>query len=344
MDTTNYKNFSYYNDKGLAGLVNIGNTCYLNSVIQCLAHTMELTHYIVSKKFSEEINASNEKRREYSLFIRYAEVLSGIWKENTTINPRVFKQVLEFFSPRFRGNNQHDAHECLTFILDILHKSICLPVEMKISGVVETEFDIIKKLSVETYKNNFEGNYSWFIRNMYSQMHTIIQCPDCSFKSHNFDPYSCISLDLPNSKENTTLQKCLESMCLEETLDESNRWKCDNCNTLVCAKKTSSIWDSPNILILNLKRFNNNGLKKENRVEFDINNLNLDDYTSIGQCSKSYELYSVINHSGTSNSGHYWAYCKRGDDWFNFNDSSVSKINTNDIISEANYVLFFRIK
>lgn len=57
----------------------------------------------------------------------------------------------------------------------------------------------------------------------------------------------------------------------------------------------------------------------------------------------TYDLYSVINHSGTLNRGHYTSICKNKDDhnWYCYNDSTVNQINTNQIITNEAYVLFY---
>lgn len=334
-----YKGFSYYETKGLTGLKNLGNTCYMNASLQCLSHTMNLTHYFMSKKFQEDISVVNQKRLEYHLVLRYMDVVSNIWQENQIISPKTFKMTMEAFVKRFVGYQQQDAHECIVFILDLLHKGLSVPVEMSITGVVKSEDDIIRKRAVEVWKNNFSKEYSYIVENFYGQMHIKMRCPKCNYTSHNFDPFSCIPLTIAN-KEKVMLRECIIKTGKAEVLDDENKWFCEGCKEKVNGIRETGIWKLPNILVIQLKKFTKSG-KINKKVEFNIKEVNLSKFVETGGQYK-YELYATTNHSGSLNAGHYWAYCKRGREWFNFNDTTVTKMEEDKVIAEENYVLFFR--
>jgi ubiquitin C-terminal hydrolase len=338
-----YKKIQYYKDKGLSGLCNLGNTCYMNSALQCLSNTMGLTHYFLSMKYKEDIKESHLKRKESHMLIRYVNTLTHIWDENQILSPKTFKITLEAFVKRFVGNGQHDSHECIIFIIDLLHKSLSYKVDVKIKGEIKTEKDKIKKLSAETWKMNFSSNYSYIIENFYGQIHNTITCP-CGYKSHSFDPYSCISLNIPQTDErNISLEKCFIENGKPEILDNDNKWFCDGCKQKTNAIRSTSIWTCPNILIIHLKKFTSKGRKIDKHIDFNIKNIDLTKYMSkFSKGKEDYELYAISNHSGNENGGHYWSYCKRDDKWFNFNDSVVSEISENKILSSDNYVLFFQ--
>jgi ubiquitin carboxyl-terminal hydrolase 8 len=325
----------YYKTKGLSGLCNLGNTCYMNSALQCLSHTMNLTHYFLSRKYEEDITKSNSKRVEYHLILSYINTITHMWEKNQILAPRTFKKTLEAFVKRFVGNKQQDSHECIIFILDLLHKSLCVKVEVNIKGTAKTNNDRLRKLAAETWKSNFSSNYSYIIENFYGQLHNTLTCPDCNNTSHSFDPYSCISLN--TSK--TTLEDCFIENGTPEILDDDNKWFCDYCKTKKNAIRSTSIWTVPAILIIHLKKFSSNGEKINKQIDFDINNLDMSKYIN-----KLFELYAISNHSGNEHGGHYWSYCKINDKWFDFNDSDVSEISENKIICPENYVLFFRLK
>ena len=343
-----YKRFEYYKTKGLTGLKNLGNTCYMNASLQCLSHTMALTHYLMSKKFKEDISNVNERRVEYHLVLRYMDVVSNIWQENQIISPKTFKMNLEAFVKRFVGNDQHDAHECIIFMLDVLHRGLCVPVEMNIRGEIKNESDKLKRLSVEVWKNNFSKGYSYLVENFYGQTHITMKCPDCSYTSHNFDPFVCLPLNVGETNKELTLEECFMMTGKPEILDDNNKWRCGgDCKGLVNGVRESRIWKLPNILIIQLKRFDSRGRKVDPKITFDMNNMDLTKYISSAKEDKSrykYELYAVCNHSGSENGGHYWAYCKRGNEWYNFNDTTVSAISADKVISEDNYILFFARK
>jgi ubiquitin carboxyl-terminal hydrolase 8 len=342
-----YKEIEYYKTKGLSGLCNLGNTCYMNSALQCLSHTMNLTHYFLSRKYEEDISKTNQKRLEYHMILRYIDTLTHMWSENQILAPKTIKRTLEAFVKRFVGNDQHDSHECIIFLLDLLHKSLSVKVEVSIKGEVKTDKDRVKKLAAETWKTNFSSNYSYIIENFYGQVHNTITCPDCKNRSNSFDPYSCMSLNIPNS--GGSLDDCFIESGKPEILDDDNKWFCEICKDKKNAIKTSSIWVVPNILIIHLKKFTSDGTKIDKQINFDINNVELTKYMSKDKGTKKsrkefFELYAISNHSGSENGGHYWSYCKRDTKWFNFNDANVSEISEDRIICPENYVLFFRRK
>ena len=103
------------------------------------------------------------------------------------------------------------------------------------------------------------------------------------------------------------------------------------------------IWKFPNILIIHLKRFTNDGKKIVKLIDFPIDNLDLKKYC-IGYDKKKsiFSLVGICNHIGSLNSGHYYSYCKQNNDWYKFDDTSVSKINKDEIITKHAYCLFYK--
>ena len=138
-----YENTNYYVGRGLVGLKNIGNTCYLNSSLQALSNTLQLTHYILSDRWKNEVSIEvNKKRHEYYIFSNYIRLLVEIWStpvnEKATLVPKTFKSNLEAFVKKYVGYDQHDAHECLTYILEFFHTSLSREITMNIKNGVYT--------------------------------------------------------------------------------------------------------------------------------------------------------------------------------------------------------------
>lgn len=340
-----YKNFKYYEDKGLTGLKNLGNTCYMNSSIQCLSHTMDLVHYFMSKKMEEDVNVVNFKRVEYHLVLRFRDLLYHIWNDNQILSPKTFKMTLEGFVKKYVGYDQHDAQECITYILDIIHRGLSTKVDMNITGKVIDDIDKLRKDGVEAWKSSFENNYSYIIELFYGQMYTKIECPKCEYKSNKFETFSSLSVSIPSNKDNTTLEECIDKIEENEVLDDENKWYCEECKDKVNGLMKSKIWKLPDILIVDLKRFTKKANKINTKINFNIESLDLTKYISENKRNNKkyeYELYGVVNHRGDCYVGHYWSLCKRGGEWYNFNDTTVSKIKKEDIITSDNYVLFFK--
>ena len=112
------------------------------------------------------------------------------------------------------------------------------------------------------------------------------------------------------------------------------------------AKKRIMFWNLPEILVITLKRFNNNANKDQRFVDFEINNLDLSEF-AVGYDKEKYvyDLYGVCNHSGGTLGGHYTSYVKNNNGkWYHFNDTNVNEIKESDIKSPKAYCFFYRKK
>jgi len=106
------------------------------------------------------------------------------------------------------------------------------------------------------------------------------------------------------------------------------------------------IFNSPNILIIHLKRFKNNS-KIDTLVRFPLDGLDISDFVinkKIGEEKFIYDLFAVSNHFGSMGFGHYTAYAKNffNQKWYDFDDSHVTEMNGRDIVTTSAYVLFYR--
>ncbi|KAF3952305.1 hypothetical protein CMV_022127 [Castanea mollissima] len=109
---------------GLTGLMNLGNTCFMNSAIQCLVHTPEFARYF-REDYHQEINWQNPLGMVGELALAFGELLRKLWAPGRApVAPRSFKAKLARFAPQFTGYNQHDSQELLAFLLDGLHEDL----------------------------------------------------------------------------------------------------------------------------------------------------------------------------------------------------------------------------
>lgn len=110
---------------GLTGLGNLGNTCFMNSALQCLSNSVPLTRYFLSDKHKEELNCDNPLGMRGEIANAYAGLLHQMWKEQySSVAPRQFKTAVGRFAPQFSGYQQQDSQELLAFLLDGLHEDL----------------------------------------------------------------------------------------------------------------------------------------------------------------------------------------------------------------------------
>ncbi|XP_065858457.1 ubiquitin carboxyl-terminal hydrolase 9-like [Euphorbia lathyris] len=184
---------------GLAGLQNMGNTCFMNSALQCLAHTPPLVEYFL-QDYSNEINTENPLGMHGELAIAFGELLRKLWSSGkATIAPRPFKGKLALFAPQFSGYNQHDSQELLAFLLDGLHEDLNRVkqkpyIEMKDWGGRPDE-----EVANECWRNHKARNDSVIVDVCHGQYKSTLVCPTCSKISITFDPFMYLSLPLPST-------------------------------------------------------------------------------------------------------------------------------------------------
>ena len=145
---------------------------------------------------------------------------------------------------------------------------------------------------------------------------------------------------------NQNLTKSLINFCKEEQLKQGNEWYCNVCKEHVLPKIKMDIYYLPKILIICFKRFIKGSLEKNiENIDFPIDNFDMKDLMIGPDKDHSvYDLFAVSQHYGSAGGGHYTATCKNGNDWYNYDDSSVSKTSAKSVLTSAAYVLFYRRK
>ncbi|CAA0843231.1 Ubiquitin carboxyl-terminal hydrolase 9 [Striga hermonthica] len=186
-------------DKGLAGLQNLGNTCFMNSAVQCLVHTPNLVDYFL-QDYTDEINKQNPLGMHGELALAFGELLRKLWSSGRTpVAPRVFKGKLSRFAPQFSGYNQHDSQELLAFLLDGLHEDLN---RVKQKPYIEAkDFDgrPDEEVADEFWRYHKARNDSIIVDICQGQYKSTLVCPKCNKISITFDPFMYLSLPLPST-------------------------------------------------------------------------------------------------------------------------------------------------
>jgi ubiquitin carboxyl-terminal hydrolase 8 len=334
---------STFISKGLSGLVNLGNKCFMSSILQCLSNTLKLTDYFVSLKYREDDpECLNKRKKEYYLVLSYLNLLVNIWDTNQLLKPKSFVENMSKFVGKYFTLEQQDSHECLMYILDILHRGLSYEIEVDINGKIENETDRLMEKSLQQWKSFYEKNYSFIAETFNGMFYNKINCLNCDTKQEVFEPFNCLSVDIAGFGN---LNECLDNYF--ENVETINSWSCEKCKEKGCSKNVKC-WNLPNYLIIHLKRFRNDGSKIDSHIDFPSGDgdLNLTKYVSHEKNDPNnyiYSLYAVNYHLGNAKAGHYISACQNLDkNWYLYNDGHVSKFHDNDnVLTKDAYVLFY---
>ncbi|GAX80199.1 hypothetical protein CEUSTIGMA_g7637.t1 [Chlamydomonas eustigma] len=187
---------------GLVGLSNLGNTCYMNSSLQCLLHTAPLMQCFLSGRYKEDINRTNPLGQKGELAEAFAALMGSIWKAGVqSVSPKGFKYKIGRFCHAFNGYAQHDSQELLAFLLDGLHEDMN---RVKEKPYIQDLDDADKFPDDELARLQWEAhlarNNSTIVDHCLGLYRSTLVCPQCNHMSRKFDPVMYLSLPLPESR------------------------------------------------------------------------------------------------------------------------------------------------
>jgi len=340
-------NSEIYKDKGLSGLTNLGNTCFLNSTMQVLSHTYELNNFLEMKTYRKKLN----NKYDSALLLEWDNLRELLWKENCIISPNKFVRTVQKIAQIkgleiFTGYNQNDLPEFLIFVIDCFHNALAREVNMTIEGEMKDEKDKIAVKCFETVKNMYEKDYSEIWNIFYGIIVSKIENAETGeVVSMIPEPYFIINLPIPPNKKNPSLIDCFDLYIEGEILDGENAVSDASSGNKIAVKKNIMFWSFPNILVIDIKRFNAMNTKNQILVDFPLDNLNLSKYViGYNKDSYIYDLYGVCNHSGSSLGGHYTSFVKNANGkWYHYNDTSVQEVAlSQQIVTPKAYCFFYR--
>ncbi|KAL6275001.1 hypothetical protein ACE6H2_025693 [Prunus campanulata] len=302
-----------------AGLMNMGNTCYLNSVLQCLTYTEPLAAYLQSGKHRNSCHIAGF----CALCAIQKHVSLALQSTGRSLVPKDLVINLRCISRNFTKSRQEDAHEYMVNLLESMHKC-CLP-----SGVPSESSSAYEKSLVHKI---FGG-----------RLRSQVKCLQCSCCSNKFDPFLDLSLEIFKAD---SLQKALGNFTAAEQLDGGERqYQCQQCKQKVRALKQMTVHKPPYVLTIHLKRFraHDPGRKIDRHVKFGPT-LDLRPFVSGSyEGDLKYTLYGVLVHCGASTySGHYYCYVRTSSGmWYSLDDNQVFQVSERIVLEQKAYMLFY---
>ncbi|KAF7591377.1 hypothetical protein BBP40_001603 [Aspergillus hancockii] len=310
--------------QGVRGLYNLGQTCYLNVILQTLLHDPILnTYFLGNGHQSHDCSASD------CIGCAVAEAFADFNSSEKAEGFAALNLLLATWraSSTLAGYQQQDAHEYYQFLVDKLHTS-----------------------SDGHHENHEKGCPCFFHKTFYGKLRSSVTCDKCGNVTRTEDPMVDLSLDVQvqakkramggaGPSSTPTLSGCLESFTSPEKL-MAGVYNCSGCGgTSQKATKQLRIKKLPAILFSE---------KLEGRIDFPMS-INMLPYTTnpnsrLDKSKYVYDLSSAVVHKGKLDSGHYYVYCRQGDEWILFNDDQVTSVTESEVLNADAYLLFYNLR
>jgi len=314
------------------GIRNLGNSCFMNATLQCLAYTPAFSQMLCQSTHSQRCRS-----KSFCALCEMEKVLPLILMGKEIVTPRNLFMNLPRINDLLNPGCQEDAHEFLQSLLDRM--------EMAYD---DEQRPHRKKDPQNPIRNLFVGSTK-----------TAIQCAKCKRRSVTKEPFCCISLDI--DKTDVDLAEALEIFTRDELLRGEEKYFCSHCGRKRVAHKRLTLCEIPPILVMHFKRFSvqfqsahhKQGTMKKMaaHVEFpevldfkDLSDVIFEEDRQTALIDSEYELFAVLVHSGPQlGYGHYYALIKSPDNyWFRMNDMEIIPVNTKHVLREQGYIVFYR--
>lgn len=282
------------------GLINLGNTCYMNATLQSLYSIDAFRSFILNSYQGKTLTAG------------LRDVFKEMKKSNSPVSPADLRGSFARYQSKFSGYGQQDAQEFLRYLINGIHE------EFNQANHRPRRSPNANRTSPKT------SNEAWLqyreivddsplVDIVVGQLCSTIVCSVCQNKSLCWDPFWDLSLPLARRRHSCNLADVVADFTSKETLDSDERPICEHCKRATRSTKQINVCRLPKVMILHLKKFTNDGYKLTSPT-VEINKTLTFDNTS-------YHLKACISHHGhSSSSGHYTSHCKYDSSWFHFND------------------------
>lgn len=309
-----------------AGLRNLGNTCFMNATLQCLAYTPTLQNWILSK-----IHVTHCFIKDSCFMCALCELLPKMINGNgTVLRPQWIHSHLVDLDAELADGRMQDAQQFWIKLLEEIMQFVTRPYIIRSDG---QRMRYPGQLNPESAINLLWGG---FLRSQ-------LTCTGCQSKRNRFEPMYDISVDIAGCD---SILSALRQFTSSQQLDR--QLQCVHCNSKQNFIKLLTIHEAPNLLVIHLKRFSSNVAKIPDIVQFDTV-LDMTPFMSghVEQPQSGtryiFSLHGVLVHVGSAlNRGHYVSYVRTANDvWHRCSDSTISDTVESHVLQQQGYMLFY---
>ncbi|KAF7369862.1 Ubiquitin carboxyl-terminal hydrolase [Mycena sanguinolenta] len=325
--------------QGRRGLLNLGQTCFMNVILQSFVHNPLLRNYFLGDKHNHKQCKLEEDCTCCEMDKLFAEIFSD---EPTAYGPVTFLITTWRKSAELAGYQQQDAHEFFISTLNHIHSTSRGSTNVSCNCIIHSTFA--------------------------GQLQSDVICERCNNVTSTVDPMLDISLELRGkageaAATENTLTGCLKRYTQPEKLGPK-QYSCSKCGKAAHeVSKRLSIRKLPPVLSFQFKRFEQKADKSaarkiDTRIRFPAT-LNMAPFTTIVMKAAEkenngppfsypgppaifeYDLFAVINHEGQINNGHYTNYARYEDEWYRFDDTKVTPASLGSVLASHAYMCFY---
>jgi len=338
---------------------NIGNTCYINSILHILQNISLFTNYILNiehilkKKYIIE---NDEFLNKIIIYQLYGLLKLSLTNNNRKIKPYGFKLAISNKDDRWAEPDHHDSSEFFNFLINIIQEDIALK-NIKIYNL-----NVTNNISNNSYENiiNLLGYDQWFKSNEYSELTPMfnnqicnnIKCGFCGNINIKYELIITLDVAIPETSNNEiSIYDCLDYYFTNQIEGTST---CDFCGMRCKKDNIMNLWKSSDILVITIKCFNNNLEKKIKNINYPINNFDISKYINKSSPFNNNNIYDLIGINihlsllkNNINIGHYISYIKNfnNNKWYLYNDDSEPvELSEDNLITNNAYMLFYHRK
>ncbi|XP_026833349.1 ubiquitin carboxyl-terminal hydrolase 36 isoform X2 [Drosophila erecta] len=307
------------------GMINVGNTCYLNSTLQALLHIPALANWLVSEQAHLE-NCNVAESGGGCIVCAMAKTLLATQSNQSAVRPFLIYSKLKQICKHMVVGRQEDAHEFLRFLVEAMERAYL----MRFRNYKELD-QLVKET---TPLGQIFGGY----------LRSEVRCLSCNHVSITFQHFQDLLLDI---RKADTLEDAFEGHFSRERLEDMG-YKCEGCKKKVSATKQFSLERAPITLCIQLKRFSMIGNKLTKQISFKPR-IDLSKYAARSPAAQAqpltYRLVSMVTHLGVSqHCGHYTAIGSTDTgSYYNFDDSYVRPIAMQSVCNTNAYIMFYEL-